>query len=428
MGSSRRAASVLILTVVAISLLVSPGHAADTQEVAQVDRTAYFTRPITSATPPVLVNGFPPATACLVAGIAGLAQLCGPEITDITDTLGLGDGLPVPETIDADLAQPVLPGTLPIGMAAGQERYATALQLGLPALPEGQEFGTLELLMYPDGLSFAVESPAFRAAVLAVIAQVGDQDPAVLAEALAEALQDEIVAENITGIEACPTTDDWNGGPAQNAGPDGERAPRADCFIGTTGRFDPDIGAWVFDLTFAAQAWTTGGVAGEPIPNSGILLRPLGAENLAYGDPDLSTNWLVSLADNTHDDDRLHPRIRYSFVPALAPIEPFEPDVAAPSAPSFTPPSAGTPSISPGPATPGPATPSAVRHSGTNARYVEPARSSGPASNPWWLMLIVPLAGAGAWALGEALFAGPALATRRSGALRHLIENDPSGP
>ena len=43
-------------------------------------------------------------------------------------------------------------------------------------------------------------------------------------------------------------------------------------------------------------------------------MRPLGAPNFAYGDPDFSTNWVVSLADSTAADVSLRPRIRYTTV------------------------------------------------------------------------------------------------------------------
>lgn len=425
MRARRHAVSTLIATALAIALFVSPGSAADTQEVANVDRTAYFTRPITTVTPPLLINGFPPSTACLVAGLAGVPEVCGPEVADLVDALGLGGGLPVPETIDADLAQPVLPGTLPVGMLGGQERYSSLLRFSLPTLPDGQEFGTFELLLHPDGLSFAIESPAFRQAVLAAISQIDEPSADPFVEVLSDVLSGETaaIAQTITGIEACPATEGWDGNSAQNAGTDGRRLPDVDCLIGTTGAFDASINAWVFDLTFAAQAWTTGGLAGEPIPNEGILFRPLGAENLAYGDPDLSTNWLLSLADETNANADLHPRIRYTIVPSLSPIEPA-PDLGTPIPPPATP--AG-PSLQPIPsAGPTPAPPAPVAANGQiRARWVEPASVAGDPRTPWWVILIIPVGLAGAWALGEGLFAGPALSTRRDGALQHLVQNDP---
>src|SRR5690606_1671586 len=60
------------------------GATADTVTApATVSRQAYFTSPITQITPPLLRNGFPPATLCLVAGLGGLPQLCGPEVQDL---------------------------------------------------------------------------------------------------------------------------------------------------------------------------------------------------------------------------------------------------------------------------------------------------------------------------------------------------------
>src|SRR5438046_3165757 len=93
---------------------------------AAISREAYFTYPITQTTPPVLRNGFPPATACLVAGLVGVPQLCGDQVQQAAALLGLSDGLPVPITPDGDLAQVVaLPGTTPVGMMGGQPRYVS---------------------------------------------------------------------------------------------------------------------------------------------------------------------------------------------------------------------------------------------------------------------------------------------------------------
>ena len=77
--------------------------------------------------------------------------------------------------------------------------------------------------------------------------------------------------------------------------------------------FDAAARTWTFDLTFAVQAWTEG-TDGDVLPNQGIMLRPVGAPNLAYGDPDFSTNWQVSLADSTATDLALRPRVRYETV------------------------------------------------------------------------------------------------------------------
>ncbi len=425
--SLRRSLLALSVVLALVGLWAAPGRAADQQQVAAVERQAYFTRPASAAAPPLLLDGFPPSTACLVAGLAGFPQACGEDIADVSDQLGLGDGLPVPVTPDSQVVQPVAPDTLPIGMAAGEERYSSLLQFPLPDLPEGQEFAKIELLMRPDGVSYAAESPAFRELVLAAISQVSDQDPEQFTNVLADVASGETaaVAEAITGIEACPVTETWNGGDAQDAGADGQRVPEVDCLIGTTGEFDPSNGNWVFDITFAAQAWTTGGISGEPIPNEGILLRPLGAENLAYGDPDLSTNWLVSLADGEAADEDLRPRLRYSVAPAPPPVEPIDTAVASPepAAPvaSPTPTPSASPAPSPSSGSSGSQTQTVIP-SELRARYAEPAAVTTAATNPWWLLLLIPLLGMIGWSMGEAALARPATATsRQGGALDRLV-------
>ncbi len=418
-----RISVVVVLAVVGVVGFVSPGSAADQQQVAQVQKTAYFTRPISSATPPVLTTGFPPSTACLVAGLAGLPELCGEQVADIADQLGLGGGIPVPETIDSSLVQPVAPATLPIGMAAGQERYSSLVRFELPELPAGQEFAKIELLLRPDGISYAVESPAFRDLVLAAVSQVSEQDPSQFADVFSDVASGEtaVFAESITGIEACPTIEAWDDGTAQNAGVEGERVPDVDCLIGTTGVFDTSNSTWVFDITFAAQAWTTGGLGGEAVPNEGLLLRPLGAENLAYGDPDVSTNWMVSLANHDAVDD-LKPRLRYSVAPAAPAIETITPDggLSSPAAPIASP---SAPASQSSPIIENTAAPQTqtVLPGGIRARYAQPAAVSTGASSPWWLLLLAPLLIGGAWSLGESIFALPDRRVGRAGALDRLM-------
>jgi hypothetical protein len=428
----RFGAGLLVASISVFGVVHAIGNASATerQEVANISREAYFTRPASAATPPLLRKGFPPSTACLVAGLVGLPQVCGEAVKDLGNTIGVGDGLPVPETIDSDLVQPVLPGTMPVGMAGGQERYTSLIQFGLPTLPTGQQFGTVELLLQADGTSYAAESPAFRELVLAAVNQVEEQDPTMFADVFADVASGETAAfaESVTGIEACPTIEAWGGGDAQNAGIDGARLPDVNCVLGTTGVFDADTNTWVFDITFAAQAWTTGGPDGDVLPNEGIMLRPLGAQNLAYGDPDVSTNWMVSLADADAVDE-LKPRIRYSTVPATttggepgltpSPAAPFEPPATGSDGGFTDTPIAANPPVAG-------FNPGALR-----ARYVENARHSGTAGLPGWLWLLILFGLFGAWLMGESVLAAPETIARRAGALDRLVRlrgADTGGP
>jgi len=290
--------------------------AADVEGRATISREAYYTYPITQTAPPLIRKGFPPATACLAAGLAGVPQICGSEAQQVAALLGLTDGLPIPITPDGDLAQPIaLPGTTPVGMFGGQPRYLSLLALNLPALADGERYGSFELVLSEDGFNFAIESPATRAAVLAAVSQLEEQDPAKVADAVTSALTGDIplATQTLTGIEACPVIQGWNAGRAQGANLDGSNVPDVDCLTGTTGVFDTKTRTWHFDLSFAVQAWTEGS-GGKLLANQGIMLRPLGAPNFAYGDPDFSVNWVVSLADSTTDDPNLLPRIKYSTV------------------------------------------------------------------------------------------------------------------
>ena len=416
----RRARASLAVLALAGLLQLGPAGAETVEGPATVSREAYFTSPITQITPPLLRAGFPPATACLVAGLVGVPQLCGPEVQQLGGLLGLSDGIPILVSPDGDLAQPVLPGTTPVGMIAGQQRYASLLQLALPTIPAGERLASFELVLRQDGLNFAIESPAVRDIVLQVVSQLQDQDPQKVLDAVTRALSGEVplVTETVTGIEACPIVEPWQGGPAQGAGLDGTRLPDATCLLGTTGSYDPSDGTWTFDLTFAAQAWLEG-VEGEAFANEGILLRPVGAPNLAYGDPDLSTNWLVSLGTAANGSGR-QPIVRYSTVAA-------EVDGPATSGGG----GGGTVALPPistggGPVDFGPVAPSgpASVSGALRARYAEREASGGAGSTPGWVWLALPLGALGALLFGQSLAAVPAAVRRRPGALSQLIAAD----
>ncbi len=409
-------AMAMALAVVTFAAAGGRATAQDQQEVATVTRQAFFTRPATEVAPPLLFNGFPPSTACLVAGLVGAPQLCGETIADIADLLGLSDGLPLPSTPDSSILQPVVPGTTPVGMLLGQERYASLLQLALPAVPEGQKIGRFELVLQQAGLNFALESPAFRQLVLAAISQIDETDPTLFATALADIVNGKLpaLAQHVTGIEACPVLEPWNGGDAQDAALDGTRLPDASCIQGTTGVYDPALGTWTFDLTFAAQAWTSDDPE-DALANEGIILRPVGAPNLAYGDPDLSTNFLVSLGDGEAPEGQ-RPLIRYATVPASRPSAPPPAAPVLPSGPSGV-------TVTPLPSTGAPATasPEVVTVIGAiTARWAEqPAGGNGDTS--LWLLLLVPLALGGAYLFGGALLAEPPAIRRQPGALSRLM-------
>lgn len=420
---ARRLGAVAALVGLAGILQLEPARAVTASEPAKVTREAYFTHPITQATPPLLRNGFPPATACLVAGLVGVPQVCGTEVQQVAALLGLSDGLPVPITPDGDLAQPIaLPGTTPVGMLAGQQRYVSLLALGLPALPEGERFGSFELVLHQEGFNFAIESPALRDLVLQIVAQLEDQDPQKIADSLTKALSGEIplATQTITGIEACPAVQGWTAGRAQGAALDGTRLPDVDCQIGTTGTFDAATGTWTFDLTFAVQAWTQGRDGGEPLENQGIVLRPVGAPNLAYGDPDLSTNWVVSLADSTAGNAGLRPEVRYTTVSdddglVVDDGGSFD-DLPLPSD------DGGGFDLGPLPSDTGD---TGGGDGGQVAAPVTPTAAREDPYTPGWVWIALPLGLVGAYVFDQSLGATPAATRRRPGALSRLEADKP---
>ncbi|HJR25616.1 MAG TPA: hypothetical protein VJ804_09095 [Acidimicrobiales bacterium] len=410
----RRAIAVAAVLALGAVVQLGPARAETVEGPATISREAYFTNPITQVTPPLLRNGFPPATACLVAGLVGVPQVCGTEIQQLAALLGLSDGLPIPVTPDSDLAQPiVVPGTTPVGMLGGQQRYASLVALGIPTLPDGERFASFELVLHQDGLNFALESPALRDVVLQIVAQLEAQDPQKIADAVTRAITGEVplVGQTVTGIEACPITEPWNAGPAQGAGLDGVRLPDTDCLVGTTGAFDPATATWTFDLTFAVQAWTEG-ADGQVLENNGIMLRPVGAPNFAYGDPDLSTNWVVSLADSSAANTALRPMVRYSTVPtdSTAPID-LGPSVDVPSLTPGGPVDFGVPSS---PVSPTPDV------GGGGGGVVRAASAWG--HTPGWVWIALPLGLLASMIFAQALDASPAVLRRRPGALTRLSE------
>ncbi|HUR78569.1 MAG TPA: hypothetical protein VMZ22_11515 [Acidimicrobiales bacterium] len=418
------------LAVVAAVFVVSLGSfqfgmvSADTVEArAPISREAYFTYPVGQTAPPLLRAGFPPATACLVAGLVGVPQICGTEAQQVASLLGLTDGLPIPITPESDLAQPnVLPGTTPVGMAGGQPRYVSLAALNLPPLSAGQRFGKFELVLSEDGINYSIESPALRDVVLQAVRQLQDGEPQLVADAITRAITGEVplAAETITGIEACPIVEAWNAGRGQSASLDGSRLPATDCVAGTTGAFDPATRTWVFDLTFAVQAWTEG-TDGEVLANQGVMFRPVGAPNLAYGDPDFSTNWTVSLADSTTTDPKLAPRVRYTTVvdeteSVLDPVDEVDlPELVLGASDDAL----GDLGLGVGPSL-------APRVSGKGNADAGSAVGRAPrtiansASTPLWLWLLLPLLLIGSYMFDQSLNATPAALRRRPGALTHL--------
>jgi hypothetical protein len=376
-------------------------------------KEAYYTFPIEGSLPPVLTKQVPPSAVCLVAP----AQVCGPEVDALKVTLGLDQGLPVPDVPDFMLPQPVEPGTLPVGMIGGAARYVSALRFDLPSIPKGALVEKFDLVLDEGSFTFSIESPAFRAAVLAGLAQYPEPKPDVLQAYLAGVAggNPALAAFEPTGIEACLVRSPFTAGPSQ----DPKARPQADCLVGATGERDAAAGTWTFDIAGIVQEWVDGA------PNEGIYLGPLGAQNVAYGDPDPSTNFQVSLK-TAPAADGTGPRAVVATgekPPELTDLPLSDSGVLGESLSDAGPvdnvSTIGSPLGSSG-----------VVGSVDTGATTEPAserRTLPDASSPWWLWLLVPIGVAGCYALAQALDATPEAVTRRAGAMTRLVEARRSG-
>jgi hypothetical protein len=411
-----RAAAGIVLTVT-FAVVGGVGSAAQESPATPVtfDKIAMFTAPLTpDAIPPILIEEVPPSAVCIVE-----PELCNDTIKGLIDGAGLGEGVPVPRSPDFLLPPVVVPDSIAVSMIGGVPRTNSYVRFALPSVPEGEEFSRFQLTFTQTQPTFAIESPAFRAAVLAAISQAQAPDPSVFADLLANiAAGDPALAEfEPTGIEVCAVTGTWDAGATQDAATQPER----NCILGATGAFDPAAGTWTFDLTFVAQAWAKG-----ELPNEGIVLSPVGADNLAFGDPDVSTNFQIALATAGSGA----PTITVATAPIVTDDGGFldeddefldEPvddsgfgsdlgtDIPIDAFPS--------PPVDPGTIDPGTETGSGE----TATPPLQPA-SSTPDKGAWYIWLLVPLGMALAFAFERAAEAVPAIGRHRPGALTRLVE------
>ena len=416
------------------ALAGTPAMAQDATEVdVPVTARALITYPANDAIPDTLLGQFPPQVACVV-----FPEACPEELEPAREPIA-GVLREVDANQETSPLQPANPDGLTVAYTGGTPRYASAVQFELPKVPAGEEVDEF-VVTFPQGQpSFSFDSPLFRRVVMAAIQTAGSQDPAVFQEQMAKALEEEPLTQPVLGIEACPLTVPV---PEDAAAPqsvpvreiseedvDGKLVPAVDCLYGSNGQFDADAGTWSFDLSLVAKAWASGELA-----NNGILLRPTGAPNLAFGDPDTSTNAQVVL------DVTEPPRATFASSEPPAPVEPLAPlpppsstgsgTTGSPSMVSqppssqimASPPSQGTATPTTPPAEVAP--PQTAPDAGTQdvALDAVPASEQGP-STPWtvWL-LVVPFAG-GAWLTARSL-SEQVVATGGSGggALTRLVD------
>jgi len=431
-GTRRRIGFVagLALTLGSVIALAAPGPLGAQEDNGAktasptIEREAFFTAEADGAVPGIITSEFPPGIVCIV-----IPQVCGTQTQPITGPLGAA----TQPVFDASLPdyrapQPVQPGTLPVGMLGGKARYTSYLKFALPDIPSGSLIDRFDLILSQTAVSYALESPAFRQAVLAGLVTYQTRSPAEFTKFVGDVAgtTTPLVDNTPTGIELCAVTGAWTAGPSQDA----TTQPARDCVFGANGVYDADDETYTFDISLLVQAWLDGNT-----PNEGIYLGPIGAENLAFGDPDTSTNWQVSLGAKDAQDAAQRPRIRYSFSEGFG-DETFEEiteelaiddmgtieedfggvvEATDPFAASFDTTSlgGGTPSV----ITTRPPAPRPVLR-GTLAAQSRP-------HTPWWVWLLLPTGVALAYAFGRSLEQVPPTGREGRGALSRLMATAP---
>ena len=419
-----------------------PADQVDTQDV-EVTETAIYAHPIPDSLPPTITDSVPPQAVCVVE-----PALCPEELRPITDGIADGIGTVQDESPSTPIA-PVTDDSIAVSYFAGNDHYESALKFELPDVPEGEEVVNFQLYLPMAQPSGDFSSPAFRDVITSVFLTISDQDPVAFAERLAEALQnDPLETDNdFLRMEACALTQPFEPSDApqtQDAEEDlpreepreegGVGEPAVDCLLGGTGVPDEDGEHWVFDLTFAVDAWASG-----ESDNHGILISPAGVPNLAFGDPDSTTFAQIALdvtgATAEMDTEEPPPPVEgLGDEPGLD--EPMdEPTAAAPDdfddapAPSSQPSNgqdldspqvADEPEMGDEPAGAEPVDEPATAAPETQA--TTPAASASPSP---WTWLLVPVFAGGAWLVTRSLTA-PVTAVAaggNAGAMSRLIES-----
>jgi hypothetical protein len=401
-------------------LLPGTSSAAEKVEPAKVEREAYFTAAADGVVPATITNEFPPGVVCIV-----VPQACSTQTAPVTGPVGSAVK-PVWDAAvpDYQAPQPVEAGTLPVGMLGGKPRHTSYMKFALPTIPTGSLIGRFDLVLSQTAVSYALESPAFRQAVLAGLVTYQTRSPGEFTKFIGDvASQTTPLARNApTGIELCAVTTPWT---AVKSG-DATKQPKRDCIFGANGIYDATAKTWTFDLSLLAQAWLDG-----TTPNEGVYLGPIGAENLAFGDQDTSTNWQVSVAASDATDAATRPRLRYDFTEGFT-------DAGGTFADVYNVPTADTTSADAGvvpttdlfsvPVDDTALTGGAATRTSTGGLVAAPrpalratlAAQSHPRT-PWWLWLLLPLGLVVAYGFSRSLDAEPPSTGAARGALTRLM-------
>lgn len=420
----------LALALLGVPVLAGPAVAQEPEEVeVAIDQQALLAYPANDVIPDTLLSAFPPQVVCVV-----FPQACPEELQPVREPIAgaLGEVDANEQTLPIQLASP---DGITIAYLGGTPRYATAAAFELPNIPEGHEFDQFVVEFQQTDPSYSFASPAFRRAVMAAVQTVGSQNPETFVEQLSKLQEEAPIEEPLLGIEACPLTQPMpeDAAPPQSApissisteNADGEQVPAIDCLYGANGQFEE--GTWSFDLSSAAKAWSDG-----TLQNHGILLRPTGAPNLAFGDPDTSTNAQVVLDASQPASATVSSSEPAPPVATLGSMDPTSGSMGSTAPRESTissPPSSQMGNPGPIGGDSAPAAEVAAPETSTSQGQAEQpsvALDATPASTPstpWYVWMLVPVFGAGMWLVSRSLTEELVVAgARRGGALTRLVE------
>jgi hypothetical protein len=428
LGSHSAAFLAAVLLAPALGLsLDAPVAAQEAEEVqTPIEASAQYVGSATAMLPRTITSDVPPLAVCIV-----VPEACPPELDPVRDPLREAVGDAASSDVSAPL-QPIPPGSIAVGYLGGATRHQAAILFDQPTPPAGEEITQFDLVLAQGQPTFDMDSPAFRRIVLGLFLSIGPQDPQPAVDGLVAALQDEepVDLSQKVGIEACLLLAPFDPaeapqGQSDEALPRDEETgePAIDCVLGGLGTFDPDALTWTLDLRFAARAWASG-----EVENHGLLLRPIGVQNLAFGDPDPLTNAQVTLD-------------LASATGLVATAVPPSPPVASPASPSTTVPGERPPTLSGGtgfgpgesvslglPSVTPPDTTTDRPEAASPATAPLPTTPTrGPISQPWWIWLM-PLVFVIGIRIAVAGFVGSATAPAAGppGALTRLLSGQDS--
>lgn len=423
----------------------------ETQAV-EVERRAFWNADNSKYADNVATRQFPPEAVCLVqpdacffpegeqdpSGDLGL----GTTLNETTATINSTEQELLATIAENDTgapADPVPPDNAPVSIAFGKTNYRAALEFPLPELPAGEELTSFEVVLQEAQPTYASESPAFRQAVLASLTCASENEESPLGrctqEEFEKAAEKEPLADTPLTVEACPIVGEWEAGRSQ----DEDTIPEVDCLFTAVGERveTADGAAWVFDLTFAAQAWY-----GGTLDANGILLRPGAAENFAYGDPETTYSKQVTFSPDVQVAAASSEPVTFEPPPTTTGTSGSTGSTSTappPSTNSTAPPPAPTSSGSLGTTTPPSSSmaeepavsepapqPAAPQPQSAGEQQPETLAAGAPLGQPstpgWtWPALALAFLGGG-WLLMQSLQETAVAATERTGAMSRLLE------